>query len=97
MALLSHATIGRTMLAVYNLHLKSRNGDDLRRSQLADVLNETLGYGLDVPVIVAGDFNFDVTKPGNACLNERGFQNPFADLRLRTARSLSFARSSVID
>jgi len=97
MALLSHATIGRTMLAVYNLHLKSRNGDDLRRSQLADVLNETLRYGLDVPVIVAGDFNFDVTKPGNACVYETGFQNPFADLRLRTPRSLSFARSSVID
>lgn len=54
------------MLAVYNLHLESREGDDLRRSQLADVLNETLRYGLDVPVIVAGDFNFDVTKPGNA-------------------------------
>lgn len=62
MALLSHATIGQTMLAAYNLHLESRGGDDLRRSQLADVLNETLGYGLDVPVIVAGDFNFDVTR-----------------------------------
>lgn len=50
MALLSHATIGQTMLAAYNLHLESRGGDDLRRSQLADVLNEALGYGLDVPV-----------------------------------------------
>ena len=97
MALLSHATIGRTTLAVYNLHLESRGGDDLRRSQLADVLNETLRYSLDVPVIVAGDFNFDVTKPGNACVNERGFQNAFSDLRLRTARSCSFARSNVID
>ena len=97
MALLSHATIGQTMIAIYNLHLESRGGDDLRCSQLADVLNETLKYGSDVPVIVAGDFNFDVTKPGNAWVNERGFQNPFADLRLRTARSRSFARSSVID
>ena len=43
MALLSHATIGQTMLAVYNLHLESRGGDDLRCSQRADVLNETLG------------------------------------------------------
>ena len=97
MALLSHVMIEEARLAVYNLHLESRGGNDLRRSQLAEVLNETLRYGLDVPVIVAGDFNFDVTKPGNACVYETGFQNPFADLRLRTPRSLSFARSSVID
>ena len=88
MALLSHATIGDTTLVVYNLHLESRNGDDLRRSQLAEVLNDTLQYGMDVPVIVAGDFNFDLTAGCNARLAaERGFRNPFADLKLRTARS----------
>jgi endonuclease/exonuclease/phosphatase family metal-dependent hydrolase len=97
MALLTHATIGETTLAVYNLHLESRGGDDLRRSQLAEVLNETLRYGLDVPVIVAGDFNFDVAKPGNACVNQTGFQNPFADLGLRTAQAHSFGRSNTID
>jgi len=97
MALLSHATIGETTLAVYNLHLESRGGDDLRHSQLAEVLNEALRYGVDGPVIVAGDFNFDVTKPGNACVNEAGFQNPFADLGLRTAQAHSFGRSNTID
>ena len=30
----SRAKIGQTTLAVYNLHLESRGGDDLRRSQL---------------------------------------------------------------
>ncbi len=86
------------MLAVYNVHLESRDGDELRRSQLAEVLNHTLQCGLDVPVIVAGDFNFDVTERCNACLTlERGFDNPFADLCLETARSRWFARSSVID
>ena len=99
MALLSHATIGETTLAVCNLHLESRGGDDLRRAQLAEVLNETLRCGLDVPAIVAGDFNFDVTKPGNACVTQTGFQNPFADLRLRTAQAHSFGlgRSNTID
>jgi len=97
MALLSHVTIAETTLAVYNLHLESRGGDDPRRSQLVETLNGTLRYGLDVPVIVAGDFNFDVTEPGNACVNERGFQNPFADLGLRTARAHSFSRSNTID
>jgi len=97
MALLSHVMIEEARLAVYNLHLESRGGNDLRRSQLAEVLNETLRYGLDVPVIVAGDFNFDVTKPGNACVYETGFQNPFADLGLRTAQAHSFGRSNTID
>jgi len=96
-ALLSHATIGETTMAVYNLHLESRSGDELRRSQLTEVLNQTLRYGLDVPVIVAGDFNFDVTKTGNACVNEAGFHNPFADLGLRTAQAHSFGRSNTID
>jgi len=97
MALLCHATIGETTLAVYNLHLESRGGDELRRSQLAEVFNETLRRGLDTPVIVAGDFNFDVTKSGNACVNETGFQNPFAGLGLRTAQAHYFGRSNTID
>jgi len=97
MALLSHVSIGHTILAVYNLHLESRGGDDLRRSQLGAVLNDALRYGADVPVIVAGDFNFDVTEPANACVNETGFQNPFADLGLRTAQAHSFSRSNTID
>jgi len=97
MALLSYTTIGETMLAVCNLHLESRGGDDLRHSQLAEVLNETVRYGLDVPVIVAGDFNLDVTKPGNAWVNETGFQNPFSDLGVRTAQARSFGRSNTID
>ena len=96
-ALLCHATIGETTLAVYNLHLESRRGDDLRRSQLSEVFNETLRHGLDAPVIVAGDFNFDVTKAGSECLNKTGFQNPFADLGLRTAQAHSFGRSNTID
>jgi len=97
MALLSNVTIAETTLAVYNLHLESRGGDDPRCSQLAEVLNGALRYGLDVPVIVAGDFNFDVTKPRNACVNERSFQNPFASLGLRTARSHPFGRGNMID
>jgi endonuclease/exonuclease/phosphatase family metal-dependent hydrolase len=97
MALLSNVAIAETTLAVYNLHLESRGGVNPRHSQLAEVLNGTLRYGLDVPVIVAGDFNFDVTEPRNACVNERSFQNPFTGLGLRTARSHLFGRSNMID
>ena len=68
----------------------------LRRSQLTEVLNQTLRYGLDVPVIVAGDFNFDVTKTGNAYVKEVGFHNPFGGSR--TAYSASpFVRPKQYD
>jgi endonuclease/exonuclease/phosphatase family metal-dependent hydrolase len=98
MALLSHAMIGERRLSIYNLHLESRERDELRRSQLAEVLNDALRCGAEVPVIVAGDFNFNMSKPGNACLTlEKGFHNPFADLGLRTARAHSFGRSNTID
>jgi endonuclease/exonuclease/phosphatase family metal-dependent hydrolase len=98
MALLSHAMIGQRTLAIYNLHLESRGGDELRRSQLAEVLNDALQYGLDVPVIVAGDFNFDLTARCNGyVVGHRQFHNPFASLGLHTTQSGWFARRSVID
>jgi endonuclease/exonuclease/phosphatase family metal-dependent hydrolase len=88
MALLSHAAIGERRLAIYNLHLESREEDALRRSQLSEVLNDTSRYGSDVPVIVAGDFNFDLNATRNACLaREMQFDNPFAHLHVRTAES----------
>ena len=90
--------IGERRLAIYNLHLESRERDELRRSQLAEVLNHALRSGTGVPVIVAGDFNFNVSEPDNAYLTqENGFHNPFADLGLRTARGHSFGRSNTID
>ena len=96
MALLSHAMIVERRFSIYNLHLESRERDELRRSQLAEVLNDALRYGTEMPVIVAGDFNFNVSEPGNAYLtHEKGFHNPFADLGLRTARA--FGRSNAID
>ena len=98
MALRSHAMIGERRLSIYNLHLESRERDELRRSQLAEVLNDALRYGTEAPVIVAGDFNFNVSEPGNAHLAlERGFHNSFADLGLRTAQAHSFGRSNTID
>ena len=98
MALLSHAMIGEIRFSIYNLHLESRERDELRRSQLAEVLNDALRYDTEVPVIVAGDLNFDVTERANAHVTyERGFHNPFADLGLRTAQAHSFGRSNTID
>lgn len=98
MALVSHALIGQRRIATYNLHLESRDRDELRRFQLIEVLDDTRRYSLDVPVIVAGDLNFDVREPSSARLLEEGnFHNPFSALGTHTAHAHWFGRRSVID
>jgi len=98
MALLSHALIGERRIATYNMHLESRDVDELRRSQLTEVLNDAQPYPIDVPVILAGDFNFDVTEPRSSrLLQERDFQSPFSRLRIQTAHAHWSGRRSVID
>lgn len=47
----------------YNLHLESRGHDQLRIAQLDDVLRDATEYHSASPVIVAGDFNLDASKP----------------------------------
>jgi endonuclease/exonuclease/phosphatase family metal-dependent hydrolase len=98
MALLSHVTIGDRMVVVYNLHLESRNSDDLRRSQLAELFEDAHRYGSGTPMVVAGDFNFDLTESSVAsAIEEMHFHNPFKKERVQTTRSRSLARSGTID
>jgi endonuclease/exonuclease/phosphatase family metal-dependent hydrolase len=97
MALLTHAlTPGRSM-AVYNLHCESRGGDNLRYSQLDEFLHHGKSYSIDVPVLAAGDFNFDLSKSrAAATLADAGFLNPFATLGQATTNSHS-KRNGAID
>jgi endonuclease/exonuclease/phosphatase family metal-dependent hydrolase len=87
MALMSHICVGATMLAVYNLHLESRS-DEIRRAQFAELLDEIGQNGCEIPVIVGGDFNFDLTESFVACeLRTAQFRNPFHLQRAPTVRS----------
>lgn len=43
-------------MATYNLHCESKGSDSLRYCQLDEFLQHANGYGLDVPVLAAGDF-----------------------------------------
>jgi len=63
-ALVTEARIAGRPLAVYNLHLESRGDDQLRASQLREVLAGTMTVPPSTPVIVAGDMNFDTSQPG---------------------------------
>ena len=70
-ALVTEVQIAGRPIAVYNLHLESRGDDQLRASQLQEVLADTLTVPASTPVIVAGDMNFDMSQPSVAGLIER--------------------------
>jgi endonuclease/exonuclease/phosphatase family metal-dependent hydrolase len=53
--------LGRKLVS-HNLHLESRGNNDLRISQLNEVLDEAGKYSPQVPTLVAGDLNFDVAR-----------------------------------
>lgn len=78
MTLITRLVVGNRSLAIYNLHLESRKGNDLRYSQMAELLEDTRQYDLNNEVLVAGDFNFDLTAaPQNSAVQNAGFNNPF--------------------
>ncbi|MBZ5664147.1 MAG: endonuclease/exonuclease/phosphatase family protein [Acidobacteriia bacterium] len=72
--------------------------EELRRSQLAELLDHTRRYGSDTPVVLAGDFNLDLTEgsvaPG---FEEMHFHNPFKDKCAQTTRSRFRSHGVAID
>jgi endonuclease/exonuclease/phosphatase family metal-dependent hydrolase len=79
MALVAEIVVNERTVAIYNLHLESRNSEDLRCRQLCELLGDAQKYGADIPVILGGDFNFDVTQgKAVAAIEGMKFQNPFA-------------------
>jgi endonuclease/exonuclease/phosphatase family metal-dependent hydrolase len=98
MALVNRVAIGNRRLITYNLHLESRNGNELRFRQLAELLEDTRRDGLDAMVLAAGDFNSNITSGRERlALEDVGFENPFASLRVPTIVSGSFGRARAID
>jgi endonuclease/exonuclease/phosphatase family metal-dependent hydrolase len=91
MALLTHLVVENRSLVVYNLHFESRNGNTLRYSQLAELLENARQYDLNSQVLVAGDFNFDFTAmPQNSAVQKAG-------LRIRSATLGGCPRSQPIE
>jgi endonuclease/exonuclease/phosphatase family metal-dependent hydrolase len=98
MALLTHISIRTTTLAVYNLHLESRSDDGLRCGQLNELLEDANRHSPNLPVIAAGDFNFDITQPYPAsAVADAYFYNPFAGIGMQTTRPPRFGRSKAVD
>jgi endonuclease/exonuclease/phosphatase family metal-dependent hydrolase len=87
-ALVTEIKVGGSKLVIYNLHLESRGNDDLRLSQLEEVLSDAVRQDWQNPVIVAGDLNFDVSKDAAALAFARdAFRDAIAAPRTATTPS----------
>ena len=87
-ALVTEINVAGSKLVTYNLHLESRGSEDLRLSQIAEVLSDAACRGSQCPVIVAGDFNLDASKDAAArAFLTAGFQDAIAAPRAPTTPS----------
>jgi len=78
MGLISQIAWPQKPLIVYNLHLESRGGDELRSSQLVEVIEDSEQFGPGMPVILGGDFNFDLScEQASSVMNRAPMRNPF--------------------
>jgi endonuclease/exonuclease/phosphatase family metal-dependent hydrolase len=81
MALICRVSLGGRHLLLYNAHLESRGSDELRMGQLSEMLSEVSQHPVETPVLMAGDFNFDLScGPAASVIAETGANNLFAFL-----------------
>jgi endonuclease/exonuclease/phosphatase family metal-dependent hydrolase len=78
-ALICDITLQSRTLVLYNLHLESRGNDELRTGQLSEMLTEIRKNPAETPILVAGDFNFDLSRgPAPALIAGMRLDNRFA-------------------
>ena len=81
MALICEITIQGRTLVLYNVHLESRGNDELRIGQLSEMLTEIRKNPAETPILVAGDFNFDLSRgPATTLIAGMRIDNRFASL-----------------
>jgi endonuclease/exonuclease/phosphatase family metal-dependent hydrolase len=89
-ALVAEINVAGSKFVTYNLHLESKSNDELRLSQLAEVLSDAAHQDSQCPVIVAGDFNLDALKDAAAtAFAAAGFHDAVAVPRTATTPSRS--------
>jgi endonuclease/exonuclease/phosphatase family metal-dependent hydrolase len=75
-ALVTEVQVQSQRLAVYNLHLESRGGQDLRLAQLEEALDDAASQPGKLPALLSGDLNLDATHAAPAlALHHVGFRN----------------------
>jgi endonuclease/exonuclease/phosphatase family metal-dependent hydrolase len=84
-ALVADVNIAGSKLVTYNLHLESRASDELRLSQVEEVLADAERQSAQSTIVVAGDFNLDASKDSAASSFARaGFRDAIAVPRTPT-------------
>ena len=98
LALVSDANIAGKMVVSYNLHLESKGDDRLRDSQLEETLEDARRHNMETPILLAGDFNFDVSKGTAATAISRSqFQDAFAQHHVATTPNSFLEDGRIID
>ena len=78
MVLISYVDLPERKLVAYNVHLESRE-NDVRGSQLSELLDDASLHVAEIPLVVAGDFNADLRQePFVSAIRKSGLSNPFA-------------------
>jgi endonuclease/exonuclease/phosphatase family metal-dependent hydrolase len=74
-ALVAELGSGPNRLVVYDVHLESRGGEEIRLRQIQEVIADTRRYPGDMPVLVAGDLNTRKNNsPAVGALLQAGFR-----------------------
>lgn len=98
LALVVDACVGGRTIITYNLHLESRGDDRLRRAQMEETLRDAQRYKPEEAVVLAGDFNMDVSAGDVAqAIRIADFQDDFTNQRIPTTPNLFFTDGRVID
>ena len=91
------ATPGISIMS-YNLHLESRGNDQLRLSQLEEVVQDASAYNSIPLIVLAGDLNVNASQPGAAdVLDSGGFSKaaPISSVPTTPRRHLLEAGRSI--
>ncbi len=99
MALICEITVGGRTLVLCNVHLESRGSDQLRIRQLSEILTDIGQHRAEMSVLVAGDFNFDLSRgPAASLIAGPGIDNPFVSFGgLRTVLEHKYGKPAAID
>jgi endonuclease/exonuclease/phosphatase family metal-dependent hydrolase len=85
LAQVCETTIAGKKVVTYNVHLESKGDDALRCSQMGETLEDARRYEAGTPIVLAGDFNFDVSGgSASIALSQAQFQDAFANQHVPT-------------
>ncbi len=98
LALVSAANIAGKTIVTYNAHLESRGDDQLRCSQLEEVLEDSKRHTSNTAVLLTGDFNMDVSQgPAAGAITRAQFQDTFANHHEPTTPGSFLEHGRIID